>query len=266
MLLLPIRRGLVAALATVALVSVALPGRARAQLTAAQAIEQLSSTSTADLTAAIEAIGLSGSATAVGPLSDRIRRGLPPELLGMAIDTLTVLGHAEAGPVLIELLSHRREDVRTRAVQALAVCNPPGLEAALTAALSDPSPAVRAAAAIALGEHAGPGALEALFRAFDRRIAEAGLAIARIADADASRRVLGYLGHEPFSTLRPMLLAMLQRTDLAQRARLDIVARLGELATADVRGLLEELVSSGGLAPTDPVYRAANETAARIAE
>lgn len=239
---------------------------ARAQLTTAQAIEQLTSSSPTEVRAAIEAIGLSGSASAVGPLSDRIRRGLPPDVLGMAVDTLTVLGHAEAGPVLVELLSHRRADVRTRAVQALAVCNPPGVESALARALDDASPAVRAAAAIALGEHGGAATLDALFRAFDRQIAEAGMAIARIADAAAVQRVLGYLGREPFATLRPMLLVMLERTELPQRARLDIVARVGELATADARGLLEELVSSSGLASTDPVYRAANEAAARIAE
>jgi HEAT repeat protein len=125
---------------------------------------------------------------------------------------------------------------------------------------------VRAAAATALGEIGDATALDALFRAFERHVAEAGMAIARLANAEAARRVLGYLGTEPFTTLRPMLLALLGRADLDRRARLDIVARVGELATAEARGMLEELVSSGDLPSTDPVYRAANETAARIAE
>lgn len=264
---LPIRRPAgAAALAGTMLVVLSLPSGASAQLTPAQLVEALASSSDAEVQAAIEAVGLSGSASAVGPLADRIRRGLSPELLGMAVDTLTVLGHPEAGPVLVELLSHRRADIRTRAAQALAVCHPPGVEAALTAALSDTSASVRAAAAIALSEIGGTGALDALFRAFEHQVAEAGMAIARLGDAAAAQRVLGYIGHEPFSTLRPMLLAMLERTELAQRARLDIVARVGELATAEARGLLEELVSSGGLPTTDPVYRAANEAAARISE
>jgi hypothetical protein len=63
-----------------------------------------------------------------------------------------------------------------------------------------------------------------------------------------------------------MLLAMLARTNLENRARLDIVARVSELATAEARGLLEELVNEGGLPSSDPVRRAANEAAARIAE
>lgn len=266
-MILPIR-GVARLVALAAALSTSLlaPRAALAQLTTAQAIEQLSAGSEAEVREAIEAIGLSGSSAAVEPLAARIRRGLTPDLLGMAVDTLTVLGHPEAGPVLVELLSHRRADIRTRAVQALAVCNPPGVATALTAALSDTSSEVRAAAAIALGERGGASALDALFRAFERQVAEAGMAIARIGGADAVPRVLGYLGREPFSTLRPMLLVMLERADLPSRARLDIVARIGELATADARGLLEEVVSNGSLPSTDPVHRAANETAARIAE
>lgn len=242
------------------------PLSAHAQLTTEAAIAQLDSSNEGELQAAIEAIGLSGAHEAVRPLADRIRRGLSPDLLGMAVDTLTVLGQPSAGPVLIELLSHRRADIRLRAVQALAVCHPSDAATALAGVLSDGDASVRSAAATALGEVGGASALDALFRAFEHGITESGAAIARLANAEAARRVLGYLGHEPFTTLRPMLLAMLVRTDLDRRARLDIVARIGELATADARGLLEEVVSSGDLPSTDAVYRAANETAARISD
>lgn len=257
--------GRAAVAAACVFVPVAVPAVASAQ-TIAESIAALSSPSAAEVQTAIEEIGLAGDPRAVVPLSDRIRAGLSPELLGMAVDTLTVLGRAEAGPVLVELLSHRRADVRTRAVQALAVCHPAGASAALARALDDGSPAVRAAAAIALAELGDASAVDPLFRAFERGVAEAGMAIARLGDAAAVARVLGYLGREPFSTLRPMLLAMLERADLAQRARLDIVARVGELATSDARGLLQEVVSGGRLRTSDPVHRAANEAAARIPE
>ena len=54
-------------------------GDARAQdLTIEQAIEQLDSRNPAEVEAAIQSFGLSGSPRAVEPLSARIRRGLPP--------------------------------------------------------------------------------------------------------------------------------------------------------------------------------------------
>ncbi len=94
-------------------------GQADAQVRLNEAIEMLDASDADTVQLGIEALGTNGTARAVAPLSARIRRGLPPELLDMAIQTLGVLGRPEAGPVLFELTNHRRAEVRVAATEAI---------------------------------------------------------------------------------------------------------------------------------------------------
>ena len=50
-----------------------------------RATEQLASNDAAQVREGLEALGLSGSPRAVRPIVDRVRRGLPPDLLGVAV-------------------------------------------------------------------------------------------------------------------------------------------------------------------------------------
>jgi HEAT repeat protein len=237
---------------------------ASAQMSLAEARTAIESSDAAQIQSGIEAIGLSGDAGGVPILVARVRRGLPPALLESALDTLAVLGRAEAGPLLIELLSHRRASIRLRAAQALTACHPAGADTALASALSDSSAEVRAAAATGLGDIGGVAAMDQLFLALDRGIAEAGIAIAHIARASDVPRVLALLGHVPLPQMSPIVQDLLARTNLPQRTRLDVVAAIGELASADARTMLEAYVQAHP--GTDPVTRAAEAAAARIAQ
>jgi HEAT repeat protein len=230
------------------------------------AIEALDSTNPVEVRGAIEAIGISGDRRGAAPIAARIRRGLPADLLEAAIDALTVLGQPDAGPVLFELASHRRPAVRLRAVQAIVATRPSGADRALEGALADSDSAVRSAAAEGLGTLGARTAIDALFTALDRRVDGAAVAIGQLAQPDHVQRFLGYLGQIPFELASAALGEMLRRTDLAERARMSIVARLGELATAEVRAFLESFVAA--LPPNDrsAVRRAAEETAARISQ
>ena len=242
------------------------PSRAAAQeMTVAQATQLLSASSPDEVRMGIETLGLLGSPQAAAPLSARIRQGLPPDLLGAAIDTLGILGRNEAGPVLFELLAHRRPEIRLRAVQAISTCAPRGADRALVSSLSDSSSAVRAAAAETLATLRATSAVPELFLAFEHDVLQAGPALAALARAEDVPRIVGYIGTQPFATLRPMLLTILQRTDLAARTRIDLVARLGELATAEVRTLLSEFIESLPANDNSPLRRAAEETMNRIA-
>ena len=162
------------------------------------------------------------------------------------------------------MLSHRRATVRLRAVQAVATCHPRGADRALVSSLSDSSPEVRAAAASTLGDLDATSAIDSLFLALDRGVPEAGMAIAHLARPEDVTRVLALVGHVPFSQMGAMLVEMLGRDALAQRSRLEIVARLGEQASAEARGLLEQFAQTRPA--TDPVRRAAESAAARIAQ
>lgn len=237
---------------------------AAAQLSFEEAVEAIDSDSESRIQSAIESFGIAGEARAVAPLVARARRGLPPAMLEQVLDTLAVLGQPDAGPLLFEMLSHRRASVRLRAVQAIASCHPRGADRALTSSLSDSSAEVRAAAATTLGDLGATTAIDSLFLAFDRSVPEAGMAIARLARPEDVTRVLALVGRVPFSQMGPMLVEMLSRDSLAQRSRLEIVARLGEQASAEARSLLETFAQSRPA--TDPVRRAAESAAARIAQ
>lgn len=241
------------------------PARAQ-EMTIEQARALLDSSNPDEVRMGIETMGLLGRPDAVEPLAARIRRGLPTELLATAIDTLGILGRNEAGPVLFELVTHRRPEIRLRAVQAIATCQPRGADRALILALSDSSAPVRTAAAQTLGELRAASAIESLFLAFDHGVVEAGPAVATVARAEDVSRVTAYIGHHPFATLRTMLLTLLRRADLPARSRVEVVARIGELATPEARALLEEFVTGLPAGDASPVRRAAEDAMNRIAQ
>lgn len=225
---------------------------------------QLASTDPAQVRTAIEGIALSGTAEGVAPLAARIEKGLPPDLLDAALEALTVLSRPEAGPVLLELASHRRPAVRAKAVSALVACHARGADGALTAALSDTDGTVRSAAALGLGQLGARSAVDELFLAFEKGVVEAATSIGQLAsDADVPR-LLTYLGHVPFDTVTPAFDELFARRDIQERTKLDLVAHLAELATPQAKTYLETLASS--LPASDPgaLRRTAMEAASRI--
>ena len=232
----------------------------------AAAVERLASTSPSEVRSGLEALGLAGSPRAVAPISERIRRGLPPDLLGVAVDTLMILGRAEAGPVLVELMSHRRAEIRLKALQAIVACRPRGAEAVLAEALSDSDASVRGAAAEGLGSIGASGSVDALFHAMERRVPEAPMAIAQVARPADVERFLGMIGDVPFDTVSPALSEMIHRQDLADGAKLAIIHRLSELATSGVREFLEDIVAGASEDVGPRVMQAAREAIPRIGQ
>ncbi len=118
-------------LATAFLVVFCLTVEAAAQVSLDKAAAMLESSDRETVANGIQNLGMLGKPAAVPPVLRRIQRGLPPDLLELAVMTLTALGQKSAGPVLFELVMHRRPLIRTRAVEAIAAINPPGAENAL---------------------------------------------------------------------------------------------------------------------------------------
>jgi HEAT repeats len=217
--------------------------------------------------AGIQSLGLLGTAEAVEPLTARIRQGLPPELLETAIVTLMALGQPNAGPVLYELTAHRRPEVRLRAVEAIAATKPPGGERGLLSALSDADARVRSAAAVGLGDiGASSAAIEKLFLALDRGNMEASGAIGKIVAPNDTQRLTGYLGKVPLRNLGPALAQVLQRKDVPESAKLEVIVRLEETGTPEVRDYLGDLIAGGGETYPPNVSRALLRAMQEIAE
>lgn len=214
----------------------------------------------------IQSLGLIGSPSAAAPIIERVRAGLPPDLLETSIITLMALGQPQAGPLYFELLEHRRPEVRLRAIEAIVAQKPTGSEAALQKALADLDPKVRSAAALGLGELHATGSVEVLFKSLDRGTFEASQAIGQALRSDQVPRLLGYLGSVPFHHLAPAFTEVLLRKDISERDKLGVVSKLQDVGTREIKDYFAELTRTSGdkLPPT--VNRAALRAVQEIAD
>lgn len=240
------------------------PALAQRGMTPAQIRTLLSSSNPVEIQSGIEAVGVMGTGPAIEPLAARIRQGLAPELLDMALDTLLVAARPEAGPVLIELTSHRRAAVRLKAVQAIVASRARGAEGCLTTALNDGDPGVRSAAALGLGQLNARASVETLFLALERGVLEASTAIGQLAAPADIPRLRSYVGRLPFDAMTPAFSEILARRDVPERAKLDLIAQLAEVATSEVRTYLQEFVSSLPATDHSAIRRAAEDAVLRI--
>jgi HEAT repeat protein len=242
----------------------ALCARADEQVAAAAAL--LVSSDHDEIETGIQSLGLIGTPAAVAPLIARVRAGLPADLLETAIVTLMALGQPQAAPLFFELLEYRRPDVRIRAIEGIVALNPKGAEEAMQKCLSDMDSRVRSAAALALGELKAAGSVELLFRALDHGNFEASQAIGQAVRSDQVARLLGYVGTIPFHALAPALTEILQRKDIGERDKLNVVSRLQDVGTHEVKNYFGDVMrSSGGKLPPS-VSRAIVQAMQEIAD
>ena len=264
----PFRAGRVALLAAIVAVVgtqvATAQSRGRRPPRLAQVVEWLDSGDVEDIRRGIESVGLLGSSGAVQRLEDRVRRGLPGELLLLAVHTLGATGRSEARPLVSDLLSHRRVAIRVAAVRALTDIG--NSETALIRALSDPAPEVRSAAAESLGQVGSTASIDPLFRAFDRGVEEAATSLGQIVRNEEVPRLLGYLGDRSLETMSPALLEVLSREEIRVSTKVDLVGQLSEMATGDVRRFLEDYAASLPQGAPADLRRAVQNAAGRIAQ
>jgi HEAT repeat protein len=242
----------------------ALSASARAEID--QAEHLLKSDRREDVEVGIQSLGLLGVPQAVDPLVTRIREGLPPELLELAVTTLLALGQPNAGPALYELTSHRRSAIRRHAIEAIAATRPADSEPVLLTALSDEDSEVRSAAAIALGEVGSPRAVDRLLLALNRGNSEASIAIGKLVAPKSVRKLSAYLGEVPFHHMGPALAVVIARRDVPDSEKLELIARLQEVGTAEVRGYLGNLLETSGDALSPAVKRAVERAIQQIGD
>jgi HEAT repeat protein len=226
----------------------------------------LSSTNADEVKMAIEASAMLGSPDVIPMLTERVRAGLPPDLLDAAVDSLAMLGDPSTADLFVTLTRHRRPSVRLRAVTALVSQRAPGAEAALIVALGDSNAEVREAAAQGLGQLGATSGVDALFKAFDRGVDSAGPALGKLAGESQLARILGGLGRTPLIALSPIFDALFERRDISEATKLRLVGSLADLGTADARGYLEGLKPKLSSDTSARVRKAIDEAVARIAK
>jgi len=226
----------------------------------------LQSSKPEDVAHGIEQLRASKAPEAVVPLVRRIRAGLPADLLDQSLVALTALNRPEAKSLYYELLSHRRPEVRVRALEAIAALHPTDAEPRLQRALGDNQPAVRSAAARALATIGAPNSVDILFRALDRGTLEAPLALGASLHSDQVPRLLGYLGKVPLDHLSPAFTQILLRKDVTEQAKLDVIAQLRDVATPDVKDYLKQLLNKSQRSLPQAVQSAASRAIKQIAD
>jgi HEAT repeat protein len=206
----------------------------------------LASQDSDELRMAIESAASLGKAGVAPLLIERVRAGLPHDLLKASVEALVAVGDARAGELLAELTHHRRAEIRASALTALSIMHPPGAENELIKGLSDHEASVRKAAAEGLGQIGTKMALPALFKALEHDVDGSAAAIGRLAEASTVPRVTAYFGRTSFLNLAPILDAIFMRRTIAENVRVDLAETIIKHGTTEARAYME------GLAPRLP--------------
>jgi hypothetical protein len=199
------------------------------------AIYKLKSPNPEEVLSSVQLLAASGSSSAVGPLTDLLRSGPRNDITNAIIQALGSIGSKGSVAILIEYLDHRRPDARTAAIYALEAFKDNKVQGALENKLRDSDAQVRNAAALSLGKRGNKAAVPILYQAFDRGVHDAAIAIGQIGTPADAQRLAGYLGKSDIGVLLPGFDEFLRRPKFPQKAKLEILEQLFELAGPEVR-------------------------------
>jgi HEAT repeat protein len=201
-------------------------------------LPRLHSTNPDEVRAAIDQLTVINDVQCIAPLAELLRTGQPDAVTDRALDALRAIHHPSSIEVLTEFTHHRRAGARRRAYRALAAIEDRRIATLIEAGLRDSDREVRSAAALALGTMGSRSSLDLLFRAFDRGVIEAAVAIGQLGNAASVERFDAYLGRVPLSVMLGGYESYLRRADINEETKIGIVTRLGEVSGRQVREFL----------------------------
>lgn len=243
-----------------------------------EAREALSSSDPERVILAIDSLTVIGTPEVVPPIVQLLRSGPPDRITDYAVEKLGIIGQPAAIEELSNLLHHRRPAVRRAAIAALAQIRDERVRPLLESGLHDSDAEVRGQAARALGEIGARASVPLLFRAFERGVPEAAEAIGRLGDASTAvssdpnhdredprttthpHTLAMWLGRMPLSVLLRGFERFLNRSDISPAVKEQIIVRLEQQASAQVREFLQRWVSS-----LPPGYRGRDRARAELA-
>lgn len=229
-------------------------------LSVREAREALRSTDPDRIIQGIDSLTVAGTDEAVTAIVELLRAGPIDRVTDYAVEKLGIIGRPSAIEELSNLTRHRRPAVRRAALNALAQIRDDRVRALLEGGLHDSDGEVRAEAAESLGAIGARAAVPLLFRAFERGVPEAAEAIGRLAEPAVavssepahdredpratSRRVTlaMWLGRAPLSVLLRGFEQFLNRRDVPVPLKVQIITRLEQQASAQVRDFLQRWV------------------------
>jgi HEAT repeat protein len=227
-----------------------------------EAREALRSDDPERVIAAIDSLTVLGTPDVVPPIVELLRSGPPDRITDYAVEKLGIIGQPAAIEELSNLLHHRRPAVRRAAITALSRIRDDRVRPLIESGLHDSDSEVRGEAAHALGEIGARQSVGLLFRAFERGVPEAAESIGRLGDAaTAVSPEAAWDREDPRATTHPHTLAMwlgrmplsvllrgferyLNRSDISPAVKEQIIVRLEQQGSAQVREFLQQWVRS----------------------
>lgn len=182
-----------------------------------------------------------GGKAATALVVQRLKNGLPRELLKKALDTLTDVEDPEATEGCALYMAHRDPDIRLSALKCLGEAASPEAVLAIRAALGDVDPRVHSTAATLLGETKATAAVPDLIVALDKGVNEAAVSIGQLCDAKAGEcdQLLNRMKSKPLDVISSGLQQILARKDVPDDYKKKIITQVRELASAKAREFLE---------------------------
>lgn len=209
---------------------------------------------------AIDLLSVIDRREVVPPIVALLRSGPSDAITDRALEALRGLADPASVDVLSEFARHRRVGARRRAYQALAAIQDRRVPTLLEQGLRDSDRSVRATCALALGNIGARGSIDVLFRAFERGVVEAAVAIGKLGDAASVERFTAHLGQQPLSVMLSGYEQYLRRDDIDERTKIAIVNRLGEVSGRSVREFLSQYLATLPEGPTTRTPRRGRAT------
>jgi len=210
------------------------------------ALVKLQSPNPTEVLNGVMVLGGSKSPKAVEPLITLLKNGPRDDITNAVIDALGALGDPTSLDILISYLNHRRSDIRQRVILAISEMKDQRIDAALENALRDSDAGVRNNAARAIGNRGQKQSIPILFKAFERGVTDAAVAIGQMGDADSARRLATFLGPRNLMDVLPGFDEFLRRNDFPEQGKLEILDHLLELAGPEVKRFLITFVAAFG--------------------
>jgi HEAT repeat protein len=207
-------------------------------------VPKLSSENPAEVREAIDLLSVIDRPEVVPHLANLLRSGQPDPVTDRALEALGGLAHPNAIEILSAFTHHRRPGARRRAYEGLAAIRDRRIPDLLERGLSDSDRNVRASSALALGEIGARDSLDILFRAFERGVVEAAIAIGKLGNRRAVARFDEHLGDRPLAIMLSGYHEFLRRRDIPSEVKTDVIARLGEVSGPMVRRFLQEYLGT----------------------